>query len=70
MILSAMNLNSNPLDIILHLTILPLLAPLYRWLSLQVQLGPIEISVEMTMTQLWFGIIVLFNRDEMLLKYE
>jgi len=44
------------IDIKLHPAVLPLLSPLGRSLSLQVQLGPIEVLIEMSMTQWWFGI--------------
>jgi len=36
--------------------VLLLLSPICRSLSLQMQLGPIEVIVGMSMTQLWFGI--------------
>jgi len=42
-------------DFKLHPVVLPLLSPLGRSLSLQVQLGPIEVLVEMSMTRWWFG---------------
>jgi len=48
------------IDIKLHPAVLPLLSLLGRLLSLQVQLGPIEVLVEMSMTRWWFG-IVRFN---------
>jgi len=51
------------IDIKLHPVVLPLLSPLGRSLRLHLQLGPIEVLVEMSMTRWWFG-IVLFNTYE------
>jgi len=48
------------IDIKLHHAVIPLMSPLGRSLSLQVQLAPIEVLVEMSMTRWWFG-IVAFN---------
>jgi len=39
------------IEIKLHLAVLPLLSPLGRSLSLQMQLAPIEILVELSMTR-------------------
>jgi len=44
------------IDIQLHPAVLPLLSPLGRSLSLHVQLGPIEVLIEMSMTRWGFGI--------------
>jgi len=44
------------IDIKLHPAVPPLPSPLGRSLSLQVQLGPLEVLVEMLMTRWWFGI--------------
>jgi len=44
------------IDIKLHTAVLPLLSPLCRSLSLQVQLGPIEVLIELSMTRWWFVI--------------
>jgi len=44
------------IDIKLHSADLPLLSPLGRSLSLPVQLGPMEVLIEMSMTRWWFGI--------------
>jgi len=45
------------IDIKLHLAVLPLLSQIGRSRSLQVQVGPIEVLVEMWMTRWWFGIV-------------
>jgi len=55
---------SSALTIKLHPAVLPLLSPLGRSLSLQVQLDPIEVLIEMLMTRWWFGI----NTQEMPLQ--
>jgi len=52
----------------LHPAVLPLPSPIGRSLSLQVQLGPIEIFIKMSMTRRWFG-IVPFNKEQMPLQY-
>jgi len=44
------------IDMKLHPAVLPRLSPLDRSLSLQVQLGPIEVLIEMSMTQYWFAL--------------
>jgi len=43
------------IDTKLHPAVLPLLSPLGRSLSLEVQLGPIEVLIKMLMTRWWFG---------------
>jgi len=55
------------IDIKLHPAVLPLLTPLGRSQSLQVQLVPIEVLVEMLMIRWWLR-IVLLNTWEMGLK--
>jgi len=49
-------MNVLGIDIKLHPAVLPLLTSSGMSLSLQVQLGPIEVLIEISMTRWWFGI--------------
>jgi len=47
------------IDVEVHPVVLPLLSPLGRSVSVQVQVGPVDVGllVEMPMTLWWFGIV-------------